>query len=361
MEKEAKTILHIWGSDIFGVVGGLQKHLYFILQTSRDLFSDSRVKAFLKLDNRNVLFALRVFFASLIYRPKLIIVGHVNFSPIAYIIKRLTKIPFWVVTYGIEAWGIRKNLLKKSLLASDRILAMSNFTKNRIASEQNMPLDKISVLPGTFDAQLFRIKPKSAYLLSKYRLNQKQPVILTVCRLDKAEKYKGYDKIIAAMPSMIKYFPDIRYILVGYGSDTEKIKELVKKFKLDKYVILPGKITGEELCDYYNLCDCFAMPSAGEGFGIVFLEALACGKPVLAGNQDGSVEALQNGELGVLVNPDNINEITDSLIQILKKEHPNKTIYNPQLLREKAIAYFGFNQFKMTLKKYLKEQNICVE
>ena len=171
--------------------------------------------------------------------------------------------------------------------------------------------------------------------------------------MDKAEKYKGYDKIIELMPKLIQNFADIRYILVGYGSDAERIKELVKKLKLDKHVILPGKITGEELCDHYNLCDCFAMPSKAEGFGIVFLEALACGKPVLAGNQDGSVEALRNGELGVLVDPDDINEISDNLIKILKSEYPNKIIYNPELLREKAIAYFGFDQFKMNLKQYL--------
>jgi len=355
MKKEPlkNFIIHIWGSDIFGVVGGLQKHLHSILLASRNLLKENRIKVFLKLGNNNILFALKVFLSSLISKPKLIIVGHVNFSPIAYMIKRLTNIPFWVVTYGIEAWGIRKNLLKKSLLASDRILAMSNFTKNRITSEQNIAADKISVLPGTFDAHFFRIKPKSAYLLGKYGLNQNQPVILTVCRMDKAEKYKGYDKIIELMPKLIQNFADIRYILVGYGSDAERIKELVKKLKLDKHVILPGKITGEELCDHYNLCDCFAMPSKAEGFGIVFLEALACGKPVLAGNQDGSVEALRNGELGVLVDPDDINEISDNLIKILKSEYPNKIIYNPELLREKAIAYFGFDQFKMNLKQYL--------
>jgi glycosyltransferase involved in cell wall biosynthesis len=101
------------------------------------------------------------------------------------------------------------------------------------------------------------------------------------------------------------------------------------------------------------------MPSKQEGFGIVFIEALACGKPVLAGNQDGSAEALRNGELGVLVDPNNIKEIADNLIQILKNEHPNKTIYNPQLLRGKAIEYFGFEKFKITLKKHLEKQNIC--
>ena len=352
--------LHLWAPNIFGYAGGLQKHLYSIWLAIQDLFTDSRVKIISKSGNHSIVFALRVFIASLIKRPKLILVGHIHFTPVAYAVKCICKIPFWVVTYGIEAWDIRNNFLKKSLLASDRILTMSSFTKNRIASEQDIAADKISVLPGTFDANLFKIKPKPGQLLDKYGLNGKQPVILTVCRLDKGEKYKGYDRIIEALPRLIQYFPDIRYVLVGEGSDTERIEELVSSLKLDKHVILPGKITGEDLCDHYNLCDCFAMPSTGEGFGIVFLEALACGKPVLAGNKDGSVDALRNGELGVLVDPDDTNEISDNLIKILKREHPNKTIYDPELLRAKVIEYFGFDKFRMTLGQYLKDvETLC--
>lgn len=361
MEKTLnRREVHFWAPDIFGYTGGLQKHLSFILLAARDIFKGGRIKI-ISRSNSSIGFALKALWSSLAGRPDLIIVGHAHFCPAAYIVKRLAGIPFWVITYGIEAWDVRGNFLKKSLLASDRVLSMSNFTKGRMVSELNIPAGKISVLPGTFDPDLFRIKPRPEKLLAKYGLSGKQPVVLTVCRLDKGEKYKGYDKIIESLPGLIRHFPDIRYILVGYGNDTERIKGLVRRLELDKYVILPGKVTGEELCDHYNLCDVFAMPSNSEGFGIVFIEALACGKPVLAGNKDGSVEALRSGELGVLVDPDNINEIPDNLIKILKREHPNKIIYNPELLREKAIEYFGFDKFKITLKRYLEEKNTCAE
>ena len=354
-EPAVKASIHVWAPDIIGYAGGLQKHLYSICLAVQDLLKGGRVKIISKSNTVSFIFALKILLRYLLDRPDLIIVGHVHFCPVAYMIKRLFKTPFWIVAYGIESWDIQNDSIRKSLLASNRILSMSSFTKNRIAGEQNIKADKISVLPGTFDANLFKIKPKPGQLLDKYGLNGKQPVILTVCRLDKGEKYKGYDRIIEALPRLIQYFPDIRYVLVGEGSDTERIEELVSSLKLDKHVILPGKITGEDLCDHYNLCDCFAMPSTGEGFGIVFLEALACGKPVLAGNKDGSVDALRNGELGVLVDPDEINDISDNLIKILKREHPNKTIYDPQLLRAKAIEYFGFDKFRMTLEQYLKD------
>jgi glycosyltransferase involved in cell wall biosynthesis len=356
--KIEKCTVHIWAPDT-GYVGGLQRHINFICLAAEELLSGSRVRIIQKTGKTGGLFALKALWFSLIERPQLIVVGHIHFTPIACLIKRLANIPFWVVSYGIESWSRRADSLKKPLLAAERILAMSNFTKEKIAAEFSVLAEKISVLPGTFDSGLFRIKPKPECLLRKYGLKEKQLVILTVCRMDKAERYKGYDKVIESMPRLIQNFPDMRYILIGYGSDTERIKGLIGKLKLGKHIIMPGKITGDELCDHYNLCDCFAMPSKQEGFGIVFLEALACGKPVLAGNEDGSVEALRNGELGVLVNPDNMDEISQNLARILKREHPNKVIYNPRLLREKAVEYFGFEKFKSTLKKYLESLTTC--
>ena len=95
------------------------------------------------------------------------------------------------------------------------------------------------------------------------------------------------------------------------------------------------------------------MPSKREGFGIVYIEALACGKPVLGGNRDGAIDALCHGELGVLVDPDDTHAIAKALIEILQKTYPNSLIYQPELLRQKAIATFGFDRFQQTLTHYL--------
>ena len=124
---------------------------------------------------------------------------------------------------------------------------------------------------------------------------------------------------------------------------------------------MTGFVSDEELCDHYNLCDVFAMPSKGEGFGIVYLEALACGKPVLAGNKDGAVDPLINGELGCLVDPDNLQEITDSLINILQKTYPNPLIYQPEKLRQKTIEKFGYVKFRQTLAKLLQDSQIAID
>jgi glycosyltransferase involved in cell wall biosynthesis len=122
-------------------------------------------------------------------------------------------------------------------------------------------------------------------------------------------------------------------------------------------VTLTGFVPDEELVDHYNLCDVFAMPSKGEGFGIVYLEALACGKPTLGGNKDGAIDALCQGELGILVDPDDPNAIAQSLIQILQGTHPHPILYQPEVLRQKVIETFGFERFKQTLARLMQSSD----
>src|SRR5262249_53956544 len=153
-------------------------------------------------------------------------------------------------------------------------------------------------LPNTFDSSRFRIGPKPEYLLRRYGLAPEQKIILTVCRLSGSEQYKGYDTILSVLPRVRRVLPGAHYIIAGRGDDKSRIEEMVSSIGLEEAVTLAGYVPDEELCDHYNLCDAFAMPSKNEGFGIVYLEALACGKPTLAGNRDGAVEPLREGELG---------------------------------------------------------------
>jgi glycosyltransferase involved in cell wall biosynthesis len=287
-------------------------------------------------------------------RPSLVIATHLNFSIAAHWLKRFTGIPYWVVAHGIDAWNIQRPDLKTALHNADKIIAVSGYTRNRLLKEQNLSPSKISLLPNTFDASRFQIAPKPQHLLKRYNLALPQPVILTVARLDSSERYKGYDQILQALPEISRHIPNIHYILVGKGNDQPRIEQLISQLNLQKYVTLTGFVPDDEISDHYNLCDVFAMPSKGEGFGIVYLEALACGKPTLGSNQDGAIDALCHGELGVLVDPDNIDEIAKTLLQILKGIYPHPVIYQPEVLRQKVIDTFGFNRFQETLENLIK-------
>jgi glycosyltransferase involved in cell wall biosynthesis len=96
------------------------------------------------------------------------------------------------------------------------------------------------------------------------------------------------------------------------------------------------------------------MPSKGEGFGIVFLEALGCGRPVIAGNKDGSVDAVLGGRIGALIDPDNVAELEATVTQLLRGTHPNRTLFAPDELRRRAMEAYGYEQFRKTLHGHIE-------
>jgi glycosyltransferase involved in cell wall biosynthesis len=380
--KSPKKNLHLWLPDIFSVKGGIQVYSAYLINSLQNLYADFNYDVFLKNDpncSANRLFLPKTkfhfagtyapFLRTLVFTsqiigfgmgqlPNLVISTHLNFTVAAYYLKRFTGIPYWTVAHGVEAWDIKKPALQMALHYADRILAVSNYTRDRLIQEQNLDPNKVVLLPNTFDVHRFKIASKPTYLLEKYKLNYNQPVILTVCRLCASESYKGYDKVLEALPQIRQNIPNVRYIIAGKGDDRPRIEALIKKLQLQDCVTLAGFVPDEELCDYYNLCDVFAMPSKLEGFGIVYLEALACGKPTLGGNQDGAIDALCHGELGALVNPDDSKEIAKTLIEILQGNYPNPLMYQPEVLRQKVIDTYGFDRFQATLANHL-ENHFC--
>jgi glycosyltransferase involved in cell wall biosynthesis len=369
--------LHLWIPNIFEFKGGIQVYSAFLLKALQSLYPNIKYDVFLKHDvrsspefseveNTKFYFAgkwhktLRTFaFATQILkygiwqRPNLIISFHLNFIVVAYLIKHLTGIPYWAVAHGVDAWNITNPILKTALHHADRILAVSGYTRDRLLQEQDVDPDKISLLPNTFDASFFKIGNKPIYLLDRYGLKPTQPVILTVARLASDDGYKGYDQIIQALPQIKRQISNVHYIVAGKGDDRARIEKLVAQLNLQDNVTLAGFVPDDELCDHYNLCNVFAMPSRGEGFGIVYLEALACGKPTLGGNQDGAIDALNHGEFGALVDPLDVDVIAKTLIQILQGTYPNPLIYQPEALRQKVIDKFGFSQFNQSLAKLI--------
>jgi glycosyltransferase involved in cell wall biosynthesis len=374
-----QSSIHIWIPNIFQFKGGIQVYSEFFLKALNNFKFAINYKIFLKIDyckptNYSFLTNMQFYFAGswplafrtlaftiqllgygLWQRPNLVITTHLNFTVAAYWLKRITGIPYWTVAHGIEAWNIDRTALQKALQYADKILAVSTYTRDRLLKEQNIDPTKISLLPNTFDANRFQIAPKPQHLLNRYGLSVEQPIILTVARLDGSERYKGYDQVIQSLPEICRHIPNIHYILVGKGCDRPRIEKLIAQLQLQDYVTLAGFVPEEELCAYYNLCDIFAMPSKREGFGIVYLEALSCGKPTLGGNQDGAIDALCNGKLGALIDPDDIGSISKTIIQILQGNYPNPLLYQPEALRENVIDIYGFAHFQKTLYNYLEE------
>lgn len=382
-------LIHFWAPNLFEFKGGIQVYLTDILvaiaRLNKQKNTSSNIDVLIvdKLDLgkpegtfesshfsfafigkvpkalQTLYFSLKILVTALEQRPNLILCGHLNFAPIAYLLDRWLGIPYWIVVYGVDAWNIKDLLRCRALHGAEKVVSISDYTRGRLIKEQNLQSDKVSLLPVTFNVDRFKIDSKPDYLLHRYDLKADQPVILTVARLAEDEQYKGYDQIIRSIPLIHQKVPDIHYVLVGKGSDRPRVESLVSSLGLEDCVTLAGFVPDEEICDYYNLCDVFAMPSKGEGFGIVYLEALACGKPTVGGNQDGAIDALCHGELGILVNPDNVNEIADTLIDILQGKSSHPLLYQPEALRQKVDEIYGFESFQSNLLALLNDANLA--
>ena len=216
-----------------------------------------------------------------------------------------------------------------------------------------MPAEKISVFPNTLDPhfQLPTDFSKPAFLKERYGINENEQVIFTLTRLNSEEGYKGYDKVISILPQLVKSGVSFKYILAGKADEAEKkrMQDLIAANGLQQYVIMPGFIADEEVTAHYLLADVFVMPSKGEGFGIVYLEAMACGLPVIAGNKDGSTEALQFGELGTLIDPDSEEQLQEAIIHVLQQKKEEMK------LQEKMLGYFSFDKYTERLQRHLEE------
>jgi len=296
-------------------------------------------------------FLLRASAALLKRRPDLIFSTHLHFAPLAHFWQRLLRIPYVVTLHGVEAWVDFSPRKRSALAAAALVLPVSEITRDR-AAQRLAPLDvRMEILYNTFDDQRFIPGPKPPALLARHGLTEATPVILTVGRLEASDGYKGHDRIIEALPAVRQKKPGCRYLIVGDGSDRPRLTALADRTGVANAVDFAGRVPAGELIAYYQLCDVFAMPSKGEGFGIVYLEALACGKPVIAGRDDGGRDALKHGELGQLVDPDDLAQLTSALLRCLDRDPLLPQRSDPALLREAVLRHFGHEAFRIQVDR----------
>jgi glycosyltransferase involved in cell wall biosynthesis len=234
---------------------------------------------------------------------------------------------------------------------ADRIFAVSSWTRERVLALGGVDPERVMILPNTMDESRFSVGPKPRGLAERYGISTEERVILSVARLDATERYKGYDRLVRALPRLNEECGPIRFVLVGEGEDKARVDALAKILGVERLVTLAGFVADEELADHYRLADVFALPSTCEGFGIVFLESMSCGTPVVAGNEDGSVDALDNGCLGMLVNPENIESITKGIGHILSGDGPDWW-FNRAKLHSAVVSRFGRTPFRQRLREY---------
>ena len=359
----------------FSFTGGIEKFSRAFLKALADLEKEKKLEAnscslyddiantryfaqknYKGFKGNKLLFTFNVILSA--HKFDTVILSHINLSLPAWIIKKVfPSKQIILVTHGIEVWRPLSVIQKTVLQKADKILAVSAFTKQKIIEIHGISPDKITVFHNTIDPYFVypSVFDKPKYLLDRYGLDEKDPVIFTLTRLTSSEKNKGYDHIINVLPALIKKFAQAKYLLSGKydASEKSRIDNLKKANDVSDTVVLTGFVKDEEVTDHYLLADVFILPSRKEGFGIVFIEAMACGLAVIGGNKDGSTDALKNGELGLLVDPENETEILHALEKTLLA---NNRLTNPQAakkLQQEVAHIFGFETFKQNLQKVL--------
>jgi phosphatidylinositol alpha-1,6-mannosyltransferase len=261
--------------------------------------------------------------------------GHLYMSPLASLISEMFKKPMWLQLHGIEAWRRPGFLMCAAAERAALITAVSRYTRQRFLEWANVSPDRVRVLPNTFKSQ-FAAGPKRDELVQHFSLHERR-VLLTVSRLAAAEGYKGHDRVITALPGVLERIANVSYLVVGDGDDRQRLEQLAQTMGVAHAVKFAGHASQPELLDYFRLADVFVMPSTGEGFGIAFLEAAASGLAVIGGNRDGSVDALAEGMIGTLVDPDDIHQLVGAICNALDD--------GARQTRFAAVERFGLDNF----------------
>jgi phosphatidyl-myo-inositol dimannoside synthase len=211
---------------------------------------------------------------------------------------------------------------RRAFAAADGIVAVSRFTQDTLTRGFGVPPGKIELVSNGVDLARFVPRPRAEHLVVRYGLAGRR-VLLTVSRL---YARKGVDRVIESLPAVLRRFPDLVYLVVGEGSYRPALESLVASHDLGRNVVFTGAVPDYELTDHYSLGDVFIMANREmpdgetEGFGLVFLEANACGLPVIAGQAGGSVDAVTDRVNGLVVDGDDTAATAAAIIRMFEDD-----------------------------------------
>jgi phosphatidyl-myo-inositol dimannoside synthase len=250
-------------------------------------------------------------------KPRVVLAAHPNLAPIAAWMKRLApQIKIIVMAHGVEVWQPLRPRRHAALLAADLVLAASTSTVQKLTEVQQLPLEKVRKIPWPLDPEVLSMANAPANLRAPEAFPA-SPVILTVGRSAASEQYKGVDDLIRALAQLRATHRDLTLAAVGSGDDLPRLQKLATELGVAGAVRFLTGLSKQELAACYARADIFALPSTGEGFGLVFLEAMAFAKPIVAAAAGGSTDLVDQKVNGLLVPPRDQAALIQALDQLL--------------------------------------------
>lgn len=293
-----------------------------------------------------------------------IIFDHLNLARVQRLVPKSFQRPYAVILYSVEAWCPLSAGLKRILQGAKVRLAISNYTAQRVtaAHPDIGPIEvcHLALLPDSFDgstscpADVPVIHACDASLLERIQPNS----VLIVGRMFSNERHKGHDALIETWPSIKARIPDAQLVVVGRGDDVERLRTKASNRGLGDSVLFAGQVTDSTLQAIYKRVAVFSMPSRGEGFGLVYLEAMLHRLPCVGSIHDAAAEIIEDGVTGFLVDQDSSVGLTEAIAGLL--ENPSRRQEMGNAGYERLQKLFSFGQFRQRLLTVLKPLMIGV-
>jgi phosphatidyl-myo-inositol dimannoside synthase len=295
------------------------------------------------------------------------IYGYILYGLIGLLLNLFRGRKYAISVHGMDVMKLTRFfllrwLVKSILKRASTVIVNSRFTKELMVG-LGVNGDKIEIVyPGV--EEIYEKSEKDAALLERHALNGKY-VLMTLGRL---VQRKGFDMVIKSLPFIKEHVPNAVYLVAGSGPEREALEKLARELGVEDSVIFAGRVGDDELVKYYNLCDVFIMPSRMmeaegdvEGFGIVYMEASRCYKPVIGGNSGGVVEAVLDGETGLIVNPSSTESIGEAVIRLYSDKSLAQTLAAKGYNRAKnqfsyKIITKGFDRFLSDMPLHKKRK-----
>ena len=281
-------------------------------------------------------------------KPALVIALHPHVASIVWAMKaRSRKFRSIVFTHGMEVWQPLGWPRGAALRRADLAIGPSADTVQHLISVQHLLPAKVQRLPWGLDPEFEARIAQAVPISPPPKFPGTGRIILTVGRWDSGERYKGADTLIAALPRVLKAAPDTSLVLIGDGDDRPRLEHLARDLGVTESAHFLYGLTPEQLFSCFKSCDVFALPSRGEGFGFVFLEAMACGKPVIGGAHGGIPDIVEDGVTGLLVPHGDAERLAAALESLLN--NPNRAREMGARGRERVQKEYTFGEFQSRL------------
>jgi len=283
---------------------------------------------------------------------RLLHIGHVFLSPLVFPAKTFhKKLVTHVHVFGIDVWNRRGSLQRAALRRSDWIVSISEHTLTRMSEVQDVKPRRSAIIFPPLDPSFIGGTPPFDQALSAIHGKR---FLLTVSRLATTEKFKGIRTAIDAFARIADQHPDVHYVIAGGGNDLENLREYVGgEHGLAHRVHLPGRLPDETLRWLYANCDAFVLPSSKEGFGIVFLEAMAFEKPCVGGNTGGTPEIVVDDETGFLVPWDDVSALAKVMDKLLSDDYLRARLGHAG--HRRLLDVFTFDTFSRQMARLIDD------